>query len=556
MNKTSKIILCEGIKLDNSYKNVIDYDEEEMLALVNDKAVATGNNYTFVRQEKNVVQVPFDYNLICNCNYMAFQNKDYNNRWFYAFIRDIQYVNDGCTNIIFDIDVWSTFYNSLTIKQCFVEREHVNDDTIGANTIDEGISTGEMYQINNNSQLNDFGDNWVIIVETAYIPEHTVGGETVESKQYQNCCINTGIVSSTQYVIFAPLSMQDTDVLTCVVNMERFIDHCNQDGHIEDIKNVFFAPEVATRGATLQGCVGTLTGSGGETKTYLYYLPSSTYSPYRINFQLAKFYNWSDFTPKNNKCKVFPYYYLEVSNNENQKAKFRLERFVGQENCNFHIDNCLTLGGSTTLTPVGYNVRTGEESLDMTIPLAKYPTINWESDAYVNWLTQNGVSSFVGDILSILSGAAGSITSATNGGNGNIFGLVTGGISTIANRMQESHLLDLKTNLGGGASTGDVNFALHRNNYNFKMMRSDVEHLRIIDEYFSRIGYKVNRTKVPNITGRTYWNYIKIGQGEIMAQGNIQSKFLEVINNIAIQGVTIWHNHENIGNYSLNNTIV
>lgn len=139
---------------------------------------------------------------------------------------------------------------------------------------------------------------------------------------------------------------------------------------------------------------------------------------------------------------------------------------------------------------------------------------------------------------------------------GNIFGALTGGIQTLASRFQESHLLDLKSNLGGGASTGDVNFALHRNNYNFKMMRSDVEHLRIIDEYFSRVGYKVNRTKTPNISGRTYWNYIEIGSNEVFAVGNIQTKFLDIINNIARQGVTIWHNHANIGNYSLNNTIV
>lgn len=552
--KTSKIILCEGIKLDSSYKNVIDYNEEEMLELVTNKAVATGNNYTFVRQEKNVLQVPFDYNLICNCNYMAFQNKDYNNRWFYAFIRDIQYVNDGCVNIIFDIDVWSTFYNSINIKQCFVEREHVNDDTIGSNTIDEGISTGEMYQINTNTPLPTYGDNWIIVVETAYIPQRSQGGATVPAQQYENSSINTGIVSSTQYVIFSPLSSSETDIKACVTNMERFIDHCNRDAHIDDIKNVFFAPEVATRGATLTGCIGTYSGSDGSV-TYQYYLPSSTIAPYVINYQFQKPYGWNDFTPKNNKCYVWPYYYMEVSNNEGQKLKLRFERFVNQQNCNFKSYNCLTLGGSSTLTPIGYNVRTGEDAIDLSIPLAKYPTINWEGDAYVNWLTQNGVSSFVGDLMSIISGGVGSVMNAKQGGNGNIFGLITGGISTIANRMQESHLLDLKANLGGGTSTGDVNFALGRNNYNFKYMRSDVEHLRIIDEYFSRVGYKVNRTKTPNITGRTYWNYIKIGDGEIMATGNIQSKFLEVINNIAIQGTTIWHNHENIGNYSLNNTI-
>lgn len=69
-------------------------------------------------------------------------------------------------------------------------------------------------------------------------------------------------------------------------------------------------------------------------------------------------------------------------------------------------------------------------------------------------------------------------------------------------------------------------------------------------------GYKTNRVKTPNITGRTYWNYIEIGSHEEFVHGNLPNNYLEVINNIARKGVTIWHNHDNIGNYSLNNTIV
>lgn len=246
---------------------------------------------------------------------------------------------------------------------------------------------------------------------------------------------------------------------------------------------------------------------------------------------------------------------MEVSNNQGQNIKLRFERFVGSK-CKFKSFNCLSLGGSSILTPISYNIRENEQNIDLSLPLAKYPTINWESDAYTNWLTQNGVSEAVGDFNGILSMLGGALSSGGNGGIGNIFGALGGAIGLIANRFQENHLMELAPNLGGGASNGDVNFALNKNNYNFKLMRSDVEHLRIIDEYFNRQGYKVNRTKIPNITGRRYWNYIKIGEGEILATGNIQTKFLEVINNIARHGVTIWHDHSNIGNYTLNNIIV
>lgn len=69
-------------------------------------------------------------------------------------------------------------------------------------------------------------------------------------------------------------------------------------------------------------------------------------------------------------------------------------------------------------------------------------------------------------------------------------------------------------------------------------------------------GYKINETKTPNITGRTYWNYVEIGGNEEIGHGNIPNRFLDEINQIFRKGVTIWHNHSNIGNYSLSNTIV
>ena len=84
------------------------------------------------------------------------------------------------------------------------------------------------------------------------------------------------------------------------------------------------------------------------------------------------------------------------------------------------------------------------------------------------------------------------------------------------------------------------------------------EFARIIDDYFDRLGYKVNRLKLPNQTGRTYWNYVQIGDRECIGYSNNESlsvppNAMTTINNIYRHGVTIWHSHSNLGNYSLNN---
>lgn len=81
-------------------------------------------------------------------------------------------------------------------------------------------------------------------------------------------------------------------------------------------------------------------------------------------------------------------------------------------------------------------------------------------------------------------------------------------------------------------------------------MRPKKEYLQIIDDYFTRFGYKICKLENPNINGRRYWNYVETGTGEV------PSKYMDIINNACRRGVTIWHNHANIGNYSLNNIII
>ena len=43
-----KIILCQGINLDIDMINVLDYTEEQMIALCTSKQVAFSNNYSFI----------------------------------------------------------------------------------------------------------------------------------------------------------------------------------------------------------------------------------------------------------------------------------------------------------------------------------------------------------------------------------------------------------------------------------------------------------------------------------------------------------------------------
>ena len=85
-------------------------------------------------------------------------------------------------------------------------------------------------------------------------------------------------------------------------------------------------------------------------------------------------------------------------------------------------------------------------------------------------------------------------------------------------------------------------------------MSIKAEYARIIDEYFSAYGYKTNRVKVPNVTGRTNWNFVKtIG---CYIAGDIPQEDMAKIKEMFDAGVTFWHNPATFMDYSQSNSIV
>lgn len=74
-----------------------------------------------------------------------------------------------------------------------------------------------------------------------------------------------------------------------------------------------------------------------------------------------------------------------------------------------------------------------------------------------------------------------------------------------------------------------------------------------IDDYLSVYGYNVSVNKVPNITGRRSWNYVKTNGSSIV--GKVPANVLAQINSLFDRGITFWHTND-VGNYALPNGIV
>ena len=137
-------------------KSPIELDNDNQLSFANATAQynyfsslpkVTLSNATYQRKD-GYIRWPADADSIMHYNYCMYRNKNHGNKWFYAFITDIQYLSDGCSAVTIKQDVWQTWQFDITFKKCFVEREHVSDDTFGKHTIPEGLEYGEYISLN------------------------------------------------------------------------------------------------------------------------------------------------------------------------------------------------------------------------------------------------------------------------------------------------------------------------------------------------------------------------------------------------------------------------
>lgn len=542
----SQIILVKDINIDKDYVNVLNYTESQMLALCQANAVASANNYSFLRPTGTIF-AGFTYSQCLQANYIAFQNPDYDNKWFFAWIDDVIYKSDKNCEIKFTIDAWSTWFDKWTPKTCFINRQHTNDDTIGANTIPENLDVGEVIeesQTEDASYGNEFG-YWIAVASNWKIKDNSTGFEILESDkgtQFAGITVYNNTVFGTQLFF---IHIQN---LTDFRNLYLLIARTNMDGHVEDIQNIFIVPDVAITVASLTEH----TAKMGDDLTFNFYTMSFKTDVEKFDTTIEKLHSYYDYTPKNNKCFVYPYNYLFVSNNQGSNNIYKYEDFTSQD-CVFENQFSLAVGCSGRIVPKNYKRMPTND--DEALPLGKYPTCAWSSDAFTNWLTQNSVN-LATNLAMVAGGIALSVATMGTATPAVVGGLALSTAGNIAGTIGQFNQASLLPNISGGQATGDVVWGSNRNLFTFRQMRVKTEYLRIIDDYFTRFGYAVKRLEMPNITGRQYWNYVEIGNSENIGFGDVPSKYMEIINNACRRGVTIWHNHANVGNYSLNNTIV
>ena len=524
---TSRIILL---------KNPIEIDYENELTFASRQAQydyfynlpkLECENATYQRKDE-VVRFPTNDNTnitfedLLEYNYCMYQNNAFDNKWFYAFVKKVTFDNPGMSYVELETDVFQTWYFDITFKNSFIEREHVNDDTVGLHTIPEGLETGDYISCKLQPSFYSIPETCFVVATTEQITD-----------------------SYATYNQLLPIGLYYYG-LTTLKGIQDLIKSLDEKGKGDTVNSVFVALK------DFFYSWGTMAGIDGQISSSIRFDYSNQIEINKVN------YLGNDYVPKNNKLLTFPYSFLQVSNHSGQIVNYNWENFnlLDIENdgkIKFNIKGTITPGGSMKAYPINYNNILND--YDDNIVIGKLPIGAYNNDVYTNWLTQNGVNIGLNVISSGLQVASGVSMMGTGDGALAGAGNVASGVLSIANTLGSVYQHSLiPDSVSGNVNCGDVNFTIGLTNLEFKRMSIKNEYARIIDNYFSIRGYKVNDVKTPNITGRTNWNYVKTIGCNIV--GDVPQDDMQKIKDIFNNGVTLWHNPNTFLDYSQSNNIV
>lgn len=531
----SDIYILKGIEADRSFANVKYFASKQArdnYMLQADHIIYRGSALSYIKQGS--VRVGVSADSIYACNYLMYRNTAFGSRWFFAFIDSVEYVNNATSEIRFTIDSFQTWFYDCDLGQCFVEREHVLSDMIGEHTLNEGLDAGELVA-RSDTKLTSFCNDVI------YGCEFTLTDSQLDTIE------KTGLVISGPKTYGAVMNgcsyafTENSDLLLA------FVNSIVNSGYTNSIQSIFTIPEALKPYKIVS--VGSLPIP----------VPVDGYSG-TINLPTLST-TFGRYTPKNNKLYTYPYSDYLIYSPTGSSFVLQPQFMTG--------DKTLRLRANTTsrptlqITPNNYKGAANNMTIGYTLDYGIQGSFNY--DSYQAMIASYGTdSSFteffkytLPEITSGVSAITGAIGTGVSIASGDIGGAISGigGIASSINNVGSALLAESKdkhdTTKLSGSSGNNMLWQTKTLEVYCQVQNCKEEIARMIDDYFTMFGYKVNKMKVPNISGRKAWNYVKCQT--LNVTGDIPSDVVPFLESVFMSGVTFWKTK--IGDYSADNSL-
>lgn len=456
--------------------------------------IASEESLTYVSREKGIIRSSLPMSTAINIGYMRYKNTSFENFWFYAFVTDVEYINNGLTEIHFEIDNMMTYMGVFTLGECFVERQHTIGDNIGDNICDERLEIGDYkYRAVTSSETTT---TLSIVVLATVDKDGTAGNGSIDGNIYNGC----------QLLKFRTAA-----------DVNAFLNKLTDEQKSSAIVSMNMIPE----------------SYAGSTINHHEIVINKPYA------------DIDGYKPKNNKLFIYPYNYISVTNLQGNFADFRYEFFSGTS-AYFTIEGMLSANPELIMTPVNY--KGVQKNYSEKMSLSGFPSCSYAIDSYKAYLAQERSNVAIDALSSMSSGDLRAVSQAAQLLQ-NVPG--AGVLSSVASITGEMYKYSQRPPQAGGNQGSDTLVNLGQKDFVFIQKNITRNYAEMIDNYFDMFGYAVRQHLVPNMNARPNWTYCKtIG---CIVHGNMPASAARDIESMFDSGVRFWKNHNNIGNYSLDN---
>ena len=607
----STIYLLAGVPIDKGYNySLYFYTKASQITYMQSMRLSngtfTGQQYTRVEKGRLRVQVCADD--VITCNYIMFKNDGtitggtrYADKWFYAFAH-VQYVNEQCCDVIFEIDDIQTWMFDYEFNECFVEREHSATDVAGDNLQPEPVDTGTLVAMHETDfSVGDYMFGAIITNKPLHYisPNASLNGEVFISvsmggsgeyrllPEYAPYGINGGSVS--QYDSSTGIANGLYIYTGLLLNESDWTDYFS--AHISEYNINNPQPIVGTThsydkpltfGLLCNAIINndiyyTGSSSGGDfsedniVACYQYpcnfNLISALQEGTAANFKagvgmvtknINKPQNFSfkgvTYTPRNNKLLTAPYVKLFVSSLTGSSAEYNFEFFGDRSGTQLNYVQFAGLTSnfskpSATCTPLWYKGK--QFDYDEGLNATPYPVPIYSGDAFTRFWQQNKNAVQMSALASVLTSFAGMAM-------GNPIAAASGVMGVLGTEARISDIKNTPPNSYYQTENDVINVGTNRYYFAFYTIGLTPEYARKIDSFFTKYGYAVNELKVPNLqrssTKRLNWNYLKVKN--CMLHGTLPADVEDHLERIYEKGITFWNYNVTVGDYSIANPIV
>ena len=487
---------------------------------------------TYQRSNQGFCRVQIPIANLYNVDYMRFKNINFENKWFYAFVLSVNYINNETTEVQYLLDPLITWMGDFSLEQCYIERQHVRNDNIGANICEEGLGVG----------------NYCTELQTSIwttAPSHSIARIAVA---------NGDGITNAMGGIYSGSSVIDCTSQERLNNAIKSLIDSNES---DSIVSVTMVP---------------ISFAGWEPRRIV---NNTIPKPYR---------DIMGYVPRNKKLFCYPYKYCTIDNREGSTLDLMYEYMgsvpdaTSSGNMSFII-----LGQSYPSScelvcfPDNYKGSTGSE---YRITMNHFPVCSFSVDSYQAYLAQKNayfkqdlaLTTANGAINTMASTAHGAINGAASGAIiGQIPGALFGGaigamqgasngvvdatsdiLSTVTNNMIINSVRPESPSTQKGSETPDIWFSTNGKGFSLYEKCITKNYAMMLDSYFDMFGYAVKQHGTPNMNARPHWTYVKtIGCN---VKGNLPASDSRDIEGIFDAGCRFWHNLIEMGNYGLDNS--